>query len=121
MRRFERCSRTVQCLTTDVRILLCDLRRDVADLGTNHGILHAGLCHLREGGMAAIVESETLQPSFLPDRIPLPLVLHHRTVVHPREVYKSALLESAAAVVFLYNHPLCGDPHNGCYAEFRIL
>jgi DNA repair protein RadC len=26
-------------------------------------------------------------------------------VVHPREVYKSALLSSAAAVIFLHNHP----------------
>lgn len=30
-------------------------------------------------------------------------------VVHPREVYKSALLSSAAAVIFLHNHP-SGDP-----------
>ena len=27
------------------------------------------------------------------------------TVVHPREVYKSALLSSAAAIVFVHNHP----------------
>ena len=27
------------------------------------------------------------------------------TVVHPREVYKAALLSSAAAVVFVHNHP----------------
>jgi DNA repair protein RadC len=31
------------------------------------------------------------------------------SVVHPREVWKSALLDSAAAVVFLHNHP-SGDP-----------
>lgn len=30
-------------------------------------------------------------------------------VVHPREVYKSALLSSAAAVIFVHNHP-SGDP-----------
>jgi DNA repair protein RadC len=31
------------------------------------------------------------------------------SIVHPREVWKSALLDSAAAVVFLHNHP-SGDP-----------
>jgi len=31
------------------------------------------------------------------------------SVVHPREVWKSALLDSAAAVVFIHNHP-SGDP-----------
>ena len=31
------------------------------------------------------------------------------SVVHPREVFKSALLASAAAVIFLHNHP-SGDP-----------
>lgn len=30
-------------------------------------------------------------------------------VVHPREVFKSALLSSAAALVFIHNHP-SGDP-----------
>lgn len=31
------------------------------------------------------------------------------SIVHPREVYKSALLSSASALVFLHNHP-SGDP-----------
>lgn len=31
------------------------------------------------------------------------------SLVHPREVYKSALISSAAAVVFVHNHP-SGDP-----------
>jgi DNA repair protein RadC len=31
------------------------------------------------------------------------------SVVHPREVFKPAVLESAAAVIFLHNHP-SGDP-----------
>jgi len=31
------------------------------------------------------------------------------SVVHPREVFKTALLSSAAAVVFIHNHP-SGDP-----------
>jgi hypothetical protein len=43
------------------------------------------------------------------------------SVVHPRECLKAALLDSAAAVVFIHNHPLCGSPHNGCYAEFAIM
>ncbi len=30
-------------------------------------------------------------------------------IVHPREVFKSALLSSAAAIVFVHNHP-SGDP-----------
>lgn len=31
------------------------------------------------------------------------------SIVHPREVFKPAILESAAAVIFLHNHP-SGDP-----------
>lgn len=31
------------------------------------------------------------------------------SIVHPREVFKAALLSSAAAVVFVHNHP-SGDP-----------
>jgi DNA repair protein RadC len=31
------------------------------------------------------------------------------SIVHPREVYTSALLSSAAAIVFVHNHP-SGDP-----------
>jgi DNA repair protein RadC len=31
------------------------------------------------------------------------------SIVHPREVFKPAILENAAAVVFLHNHP-SGDP-----------
>jgi len=31
------------------------------------------------------------------------------SIVHPREVFKSALLSSAAAMIFLHNHP-SGDP-----------
>jgi DNA repair protein RadC len=30
-------------------------------------------------------------------------------VVHPREVFRAAVLESAAAVIFVHNHP-SGDP-----------
>jgi DNA repair protein RadC len=31
------------------------------------------------------------------------------SVVHPREVFKSAILENSAAIIFLHNHP-SGDP-----------
>ncbi|MBT5874337.1 MAG: DNA repair protein RadC [Candidatus Latescibacteria bacterium] len=31
------------------------------------------------------------------------------SIVHPREVYKPAILESAASVIFMHNHP-SGDP-----------
>ena len=33
----------------------------------------------------------------------------NQTVVHPREVFKTALLSSAAAIILLHNHPT-GDP-----------
>lgn len=34
-------------------------------------------------------------------------------IVHPREVFKSALLSSASAVLFMHNHP-SGDPTPSC-------
>lgn len=37
--------------------------------------------------------------------------------VHPREVFKPAILASADSVIVAHNHPLCGAPHKGCYAE----
>lgn len=33
----------------------------------------------------------------------------NQSIVHPREVFKSALLSSAAAIILLHNHP-SGDP-----------
>jgi DNA repair protein RadC len=33
----------------------------------------------------------------------------NQSIVHPREVYKTALLSSAAAVILIHNHPT-GDP-----------
>ena len=33
----------------------------------------------------------------------------NQSIVHPREVYKTALLSSAAAIILLHNHPT-GDP-----------
>ena len=33
----------------------------------------------------------------------------NQTIVHPREVYKTALLSSAAALILIHNHPT-GDP-----------
>ena len=41
--------------------------------------------------------------------------------VHPREVMREAVRQSAASVILAHNHPLCGDPHNGCYAEMLIM
>lgn len=40
------------------------------------------------------------------------------SVVHPREVYKVAILSNAAAVIFGHNHP-SGDPHPS--QEDRVL
>ena len=34
-----------------------------------------------------------------------------QTLVHPREVFKAAALESAASVVLFHNHP-SGDPRS---------
>jgi len=31
------------------------------------------------------------------------------SIVHPREVYKGAILSNAASVIFMHNHP-SGDP-----------
>jgi hypothetical protein len=39
----------------------------------------------------------------------------------PREVYKAAIINSSASIILCHNHPLCGDTHKGCYAEFRIM
>lgn len=33
----------------------------------------------------------------------------NQSIVHPREVFKTALLSSAAAIIFIHNHPT-GDP-----------
>ena len=33
----------------------------------------------------------------------------NQSIVHPREVFKTALLSSAAAIIILHNHP-SGDP-----------
>ena len=43
------------------------------------------------------------------------------TLVHPREVFRPAILDGATAVILGHNHPLCGAPHNGCYAELIIM
>ena len=43
------------------------------------------------------------------------------TLVHPREIFRGALLNSAAAIVCAHCHPLCGAQHNECYAEYSIM
>ena len=42
----------------------------------------------------------------------------NQSIVHPREVFKSALLSSAAAIVLIHNHP-SGDPT--CSREDREI
>jgi len=45
------------------------------------------------------------------------------SVVHPRECLKAALLDSAAAVVFIHNHP-SGDPapfYDACQAAVALF
>jgi len=41
------------------------------------------------------------------------------SVVHPRECLKAALLDSAAAVIFLHN--LCRAPHKLCYVQRQVM
>ena len=43
------------------------------------------------------------------------------SIAHPREIFKSAILKNAAAIILVHNHPLCGAPHNECYVEIRIM
>jgi hypothetical protein len=42
-------------------------------------------------------------------------------LVHPRECYRTAILDGASALILAHNHPLCGATHNGCYAELIIM
>ena len=39
--------------------------------------------------------------------------------VHPREVFRQAITESASAVVIIHN--LCGAPHKLCYVQRRLM
>ena len=41
------------------------------------------------------------------------------SLVHPREVFKPAVLSSAAAVVVVHN--LCGAPHKLCYVKRQVM
>ena len=41
--------------------------------------------------------------------------------VHPREVMREAVRQSAASLILAHNHPLCGSQHKGCYAEMLIM
>jgi hypothetical protein len=40
-------------------------------------------------------------------------------LIHPREVFKTAILLSSAACALFHN--LCGAPHKLCYVTFRIM
>ena len=41
------------------------------------------------------------------------------SIVHPREVFKPAILLNSAAIICVHN--LCGAPHKLCYVTFRIM
>lgn len=43
------------------------------------------------------------------DRVMVSLGIQDSTLVHPREVFRAAILKSAAAIVLVHNHP-SGDP-----------
>ena len=38
-----------------------------------------------------------------------PISIRTKSIVHPREVYKGAILSNSASVIFMHNHP-SGDP-----------
>jgi DNA repair protein RadC len=41
------------------------------------------------------------------------------SIVHPREVFKPAILLNACAIIAVHN--LCGAPHKLCYVASRIM
>ena len=41
------------------------------------------------------------------------------SIVHPREVFKPAIIENSAAVIFLHN--LCAAAHKLCYVQTRVM
>lgn len=44
------------------------------------------------------------------------------TLIHPREVFKSAILSNAASVILLHNHPSgCPEPSNADFAVTKRL
>ena len=40
-------------------------------------------------------------------------------LVHPREVFRTAIVASASALILMHN--LCGAPHKLCYVERRFM
>ena len=43
----------------------------------------------------------------------------NQSIVHPREVFKTALLSSAAAIILVHN--LCGAQHKLCNVKLRVM
>ena len=41
------------------------------------------------------------------------------SLVHPREVFKGAILNNAAGIIVAYN--LCGAPHKLCYVKRSVM
>ena len=55
------------------------------------------------------------------DRHLVTLGLLDASLIHPREVFRAAVLDGASSLIVSHNHPLCGAPHKGCYAELLIM
>ena len=53
------------------------------------------------------------------DRRLVTLGILDASLVHPREVFRGAILNNAAAVVVA--HSLCGAPHKQCYVKRRLM
>lgn len=43
----------------------------------------------------------------------------NQSIVHPREVFKTACISNAAAVLLV--HQLCGAPHKLCNVELSVM
>ena len=43
----------------------------------------------------------------------------NQSIVHPREVFKTACISNAAAIICVHN--LCGAPHKLCNVKYRVM
>lgn len=76
---------------TDPRMVF-DACRDMANLDREHFVV------LHLDGKNRIIARETVSIGSL-----------NQTIVHPREVFKTAVHNGSAAIICVHNHP-CGDP-----------
>ena len=53
------------------------------------------------------------------DRHLVTLGLLDASLVHPREIFRAAVRDSASAIIVAHN--LCGRPHKLCYVERRTM